>query len=141
MGTRHTISAVVVAATAFACLPIATAQAAGDPWCTATSGFNPRKMGYDAYVKAKGAALGATLTGATVSYAIDATNAPATTAIYLGKFSDRSLPAPDYWAYDKGQVTLKLTKDKAPSGWLNKLGATTNAELALYCMREGLLDA
>jgi hypothetical protein len=89
-------------------------------------------MGYDAYTKSNGAGLGATPNGATKTFSLDAGKYASTTPVYIGKFSDRELPAPAYWAYDNGEVSFKLTKEKDPAGYLNRLGMTDRLGVSVH---------
>ncbi len=129
MLVRNVVTALGLAAAGIAMTPSA-AQA--DPWCTSTYGYNARKMGYDAYVKGKAAGLGATPNGALKTFSLDAGKYPSLTPLYIGRFSDRELPAPAYWAYDKGEVSFKLTKEKDPTGYLNRLGMTDRLGLSVH---------
>ncbi len=103
-------------------------DAHADSWCWSSSGANgrvyTRKLAYDAWVKGKGAGLGATPRGKPLLPITVDSKSPQVGAHYIGSFSDSKLPEAPYWAGERGNVIFALSKEKDLTSYAisNRLG-------------------
>ncbi len=125
MIVRKLVTTLGLVAATVAMLP---SEARADSWCWTSSSTNgrvyTRKLAYDAWVKAKGAGLGATPKGTMLTPIVIDGKSPQVSAHYLGSFSDTKLAEAPYWAGETGTLTFALLKEKDPTSYTisNRLG-------------------